>query len=191
MNHSGGILLLATNDLPAELAYDASFYFSQNLLPWLYEMATTSINQPPSIAFSSKTLANAVVTWKGSLAEKYTYIESLRSKQSQKVLLLGSGHVSQPLIAYLLKNDCVSITVASNQLEEAKSVYDTHAHIQPIFLDVRDEASLQEQVASHDLVVSLLPATLHPSVARACLMHRKHLVTTSYVSDEMQKLHER
>jgi saccharopine dehydrogenase-like NADP-dependent oxidoreductase len=55
-------------------------------------------------------------------------------------------------------------------------------------LDVRDEVALGSLVADHDLVVSLLPATEHVRVARACLAHRRHLATTSYISPEMQAL---
>lgn len=36
-----------------------------------------------------------------------------------------------------------------------------------------------------DVVLSLLPAPLHPRVARACLAEGRHLVTSSYVSPEL------
>jgi alpha-aminoadipic semialdehyde synthase len=36
--------------------------------------------------------------------------------------------------------------------------------------------------------VSLLPAPMHPLVARHCIDHGKHLVTASYVSPEMKAL---
>ena len=38
------------------------------------------------------------------------------------------------------------------------------------------------------MVVSLLPAGLHPAVARACVARRVPLVTCSYVSDEMRAI---
>jgi saccharopine dehydrogenase-like NADP-dependent oxidoreductase len=43
-------------------------------------------------------------------------------------------------------------------------------------------------IADHDLAVSLLPWQFHPQVARACLDQGKHMVTTSYVKDEMTAL---
>lgn len=39
-----------------------------------------------------------------------------------------------------------------------------------------------------DVVLSLLPAPLHPRVARACLAAKAHLVTSSYVSAELRAL---
>ena len=47
---------------------------------------------------------------------------------------------------------------------------------------------LEAIIAEHDLAVSLLPWQYHPDVARACLNTGKHMVTTSYVKDEMQAL---
>lgn len=52
-----------------------------------------------------------------------------------------------------------------------------------------DAARVRELVASHDIVVSLLPATLHVEIARQCIEHHRDLVTASYVSPAMQALH--
>ena len=41
-----------------------------------------------------------------------------------------------------------------------------------------------------DLVVSLVPATLHADIARLAVKHKVHMVTASYVSPEMQALDE-
>jgi len=41
---------------------------------------------------------------------------------------------------------------------------------------------LSALVKAADVVVSLLPATMHPPIAELCLQHQKHLVTASYVS---------
>ncbi len=39
-----------------------------------------------------------------------------------------------------------------------------------------------------DIVVSMLPAPMHPEIARVCLDAGAHLVTTSYISDAMRAL---
>ena len=39
-----------------------------------------------------------------------------------------------------------------------------------------------------DIVVSMLPARFHIEVAKDCITYKKHMVTASYVSDEMQAL---
>ena len=42
-------------------------------------------------------------------------------------------------------------------------------------------------IKAADIVVSLLPADLHPSVAKDCLTHSKHFFTASYVPAEMEE----
>lgn len=61
----------------------------------------------------------------------------------------------------------------------------------PVLLDVtRSESDLDKLVREHDCVVSLLPFNLHPNIAKYCIKHRRHLVTTSYVSPKMKSLHD-
>lgn len=189
-----GILVLSNNSLPAELPMDASIHFGQSLLPWLYEMATAPISEPPQIAFSSKTLADAVVTWKGALTEKYQYIDQInRDKISERkrVLVLGSGYISRPVVEYLMKEGNIDITVASNVFSDAKSICDSYTNAQPAFLNALDEKQLENFVSTHEVVLSLLPPKFHTEVARTCLIFRKHLITASYTSGDLQSFHKR
>ncbi|WP_254245079.1 saccharopine dehydrogenase C-terminal domain-containing protein [Hymenobacter sp. BRD67] len=55
--------------------------------------------------------------------------------------------------------------------------------------DAQNVAQLRELVAEADVVISMLPAFLHPVVAQACLDFGRHLATASYVSPEVQALH--
>jgi saccharopine dehydrogenase-like NADP-dependent oxidoreductase len=55
--------------------------------------------------------------------------------------------------------------------------------------DITEEPEKLEMIiADHDVAVSLLPWQFHPQVARACLNQGKHMVTTSYVKEEMSAL---
>ncbi|OGQ11156.1 MAG: hypothetical protein A2138_26310 [Deltaproteobacteria bacterium RBG_16_71_12] len=51
-----------------------------------------------------------------------------------------------------------------------------------------DLPSLRAALAKGDIVVSMLPAPMHPEIARVCLDAGAHLVTTSYLSDAMRAL---
>jgi saccharopine dehydrogenase-like NADP-dependent oxidoreductase len=53
-----------------------------------------------------------------------------------------------------------------------------------------NHAAVESMVRDADLTISLLPAPMHPQVAKLCLLHGKDMVTASYVSDEMQALNE-
>jgi saccharopine dehydrogenase-like NADP-dependent oxidoreductase len=58
----------------------------------------------------------------------------------------------------------------------------------PISLDVHDIRALEEAVASHDVVISLIPYTFHAQVIKAAIKGKTHVVTTSYVSPAMREL---
>ncbi|OMH83912.1 Saccharopine dehydrogenase [NADP(+), L-glutamate-forming] [Zancudomyces culisetae] len=54
-------------------------------------------------------------------------------------------------------------------------------------VDVSDEAQLDAAIAEHDLVISLIPYTHHATVIKSAVKHKKHVVTTSYVSPAMME----
>ena len=50
---------------------------------------------------------------------------------------------------------------------------------------------MEEYIARSDVVISLVPQTLHVPVAKACIKYGKNCVTASYLSPEMKNLHEK
>lgn len=54
-----------------------------------------------------------------------------------------------------------------------------------------DWLALETEVNSGDLVISMLPGTLHVQVAELCLGQKAHFISSSYVSPEMQALHDK
>jgi len=54
-----------------------------------------------------------------------------------------------------------------------------------------DWSSLEQEIQAGDVVISMLPATMHVQVAEICLGHKAHFVSSSYVSPEMQALDEK
>ncbi|MBM3318037.1 MAG: saccharopine dehydrogenase NADP-binding domain-containing protein [Candidatus Eisenbacteria bacterium] len=105
-----------------------------------------------------------------------------------RVLLLGAGLVTRPLVRYLLARPGLSLTIASRTVSKAEALLEGHAQGRALALLVDDQAALSREVAAHDLTISLLPYTHHVRVARLCLQHRRHMVTTSYISQEMRAL---
>ena len=107
----------------------------------------------------------------------------------RKILLLGSGYVAGPCAEYLLRRDENRLTVASRRLESARALCPSHPHASPLALDVNNPDALAAAVAEHDVVISLVPYTHHADVIRAAIKHKKHVVTTSYISPAMAALH--
>lgn len=113
----------------------------------------------------------------------------------KRVLCLGAGLVAKPLVEELLARPEVDLTLAALNLERARSLVEdlgedgaSRGRARALPLDVDDAEALGRRVAEADAVVSLLPAQLHPVVARRCVEHGVPLVTTSYVSDPMRQL---
>jgi saccharopine dehydrogenase (NADP+, L-glutamate forming) len=105
-----------------------------------------------------------------------------------KVLILGAGLVTRPHVVYLLNVPELEVTVASRTVSKAEALVDGHPRGKAIALNVKDDAALESLIRETDLAVSMLPYIYHPKVAALCVKHKKHMVTTSYVKDEMRAL---
>jgi saccharopine dehydrogenase-like NADP-dependent oxidoreductase len=107
----------------------------------------------------------------------------------KNVVVFGAGLVAGAHVRYLLEHG-YQVTVASRTVSKARQIVGDHPSGRPVAFDIETEgdARLDEIVREHDLAVSLLPYVYHTRVAKSCLRHRKHMVTTSYVKPEMQAL---
>lgn len=105
----------------------------------------------------------------------------------KKVLLLGAGMVAKPITDYLLEND-INLTIASRTIEKAAKLIKERKNGTAVSWVIDDLETLDKMISEHDLTVSLLPYTYHVAVAKLCMKHKKNMVTTSYVSEEMKAL---
>lgn len=77
---------------------------------------------------------------------------------------------------------------ASNVMTEAQALISGYPNAESVPLDISNHQDLARLVEKADVVVSLVPAFLHTKVANVCIEKRKHMVTASYVSPEMEAL---
>lgn len=106
----------------------------------------------------------------------------------KRVLVLGAGLVSRPLVRHLLGFEDVTLTVGDREPAHAERILAGHPRGRAVAIAGDDPAALAAALSGCDLVVSLLPAPLHPPVAAAAIAHRVPMITTSYVSAEMRAL---
>ena len=109
----------------------------------------------------------------------------------REILIIGAGRSASSLINYLLDKseaEDLSITIADQSMQAAKKFTDGHSNARAILLDVFNEKDRRTAVQNSDLVISMLPARFHIEVARDCIEFGKHMVTASYVSDQMMSL---
>ncbi len=109
----------------------------------------------------------------------------------RNILVIGAGRSCSSLITYLLDKSTTEklhITIADMSLDIAKSKTGNHPNSSAIALDVFHKTERQEAIKSADLVISMLPARYHIEVAKDCITYSKHMVTASYISEEMKAL---
>ena len=111
----------------------------------------------------------------------------------QHILILGAGLSASSLIKYLLdhsENFDWQIRLGDLSVETAKAKINQHPRGEAFYFNVNDEEQCRSEVQKADIVVSMLPASLHFKVARACVDFSKNMVTASYVSPQIEALNE-
>lgn len=194
-----GILMCSIDNLPAQLPIEATEYFGDRLFPYIWEMLPSDATRPLDQEDFTPQVRDAVITSNGVLTPKFEYIEKLRERREKaqilkrtgmkRVLLLGSGYVSGPVVEYLIRDQRTQVTVASVLLQQAEDLASRYPNTVPITLDAgSQEGRLDSLVREHHLVISMLPYGLHPLVAQHCVKNRVNMVTASYLSPEMKVL---
>ncbi|ORX61595.1 saccharopine dehydrogenase [Hesseltinella vesiculosa] len=105
----------------------------------------------------------------------------------KKILLLGSGFVAAPSVEYLVRRPENKVTIASRRLANAQALAQKYPGTVAVTCDINDEKAIEDLVAQHDLVISLIPYIYHALVIKAAIKHKKNVVTTSYVSPAMME----
>ena len=107
----------------------------------------------------------------------------------KKVLVLGAGMVSRPLVDYLLGKG-FSLVLGDLYRDQAEAVIAARQNGRAVAVDSADDRAIEPLIREADLTVSLLPPAFHPRIAACCLRLGKHFLSASYVSPEMRDLNE-
>ena len=111
----------------------------------------------------------------------------------KKILIVGAGRSATSLIHCLLqmcKENDWQLIVADSKIELAHAKTQGNPCAKAEILDVNDKATRENLIAQSDIVISMLPPIFHVLLASTCLQFGKHMLTASYVSDEMRTLDE-
>lgn len=111
----------------------------------------------------------------------------------RKILIIGSGKSTSYLIKYLLdksESENLFISIGDINIDHAKLLINNHQNANAFLLDIFDSNSRTEAIKNSDIVISMLPASLHINVAKDCILFGKNMVTASYISPEMEALNQ-
>ena len=107
------------------------------------------------------------------------------------ILLFGAGKSATVLIDYLLDNAIIEnwhVIVVDADLKLAQSKIGGSTIATAISFDITDAEERGKQIRKADIVISMLPPFLHIEVAKDCVKYRKHLLTASYVDENIKSL---
>ena len=110
---------------------------------------------------------------------------------ARNILVIGVGKSTAYLLDYFLEkatSEELHITIADVQLSQIPTNIQQHPAFSLLRLDIFDDTARAKAIQHADIVVSMLPARFHPIIAKDCVAYSKHMVTASYVSEEMQAL---
>lgn len=112
----------------------------------------------------------------------------------RKILVIGAGKCTSYLLDYFLNKSAsedLHLTIGDLAPEMLAETVQSHHSCTLLSLDVFNDHDRENAIQNSDIVVSMLPARFHMKVAEDCIQFGKHLVTASYVSDEIKSLDQR
>ena len=109
----------------------------------------------------------------------------------KKILIFGAGRSSSSLIKYLLDSankEKWFITVLDSDLKSAQEKVGKHPNAECFAIDASNQEIRIKYIKDADIVISMLPAFLHIKILKDAIDCGVHIITPSYVTDEIKSL---
>jgi len=109
----------------------------------------------------------------------------------KKILVFGAGMSAWYAIKYLADHAAGKewlVSVADSSQANLDACKNDFPNVKTIVADVFKDEDREALVKSNDIVISLLPAHFHILIANDCVRFWVHLITPSYVTNEMNRL---
>jgi saccharopine dehydrogenase-like NADP-dependent oxidoreductase len=111
----------------------------------------------------------------------------------QQIFIIGAGRSASSLIQYLsekTKKEQFNLLVGDMDVALAKQKIGSTRNAKAISFDANNDAERKKHIAESNLVISMLPASMHYKVVEDCIALKKHVLTPSYITDEIKKLND-
>jgi saccharopine dehydrogenase-like NADP-dependent oxidoreductase len=109
----------------------------------------------------------------------------------KNIVVFGAGKSATCLIDYLtglILQKNWSLTIADSNIGSLQKKLIKSPGIVPVQVDVENSRERTALIKNADIVISLLPPSLHILIARDCITNLKNLLTASYVNEEIRDL---
>lgn len=118
-----------------------------------------------------------------NLQKKYALLKT--------ILLFGAGKSATVLIEFLLRQsekEDWRIIIADAVKERVEEKTKQHPKSVALGLDITDDKLRRQYIQEADVVISMMPPALHYLIARDCVQFGRHLLTASYVDEQIKEL---
>ena len=109
------------------------------------------------------------------------------------ILLFGAGKSSTVLIDFLIRSvqqNNWKLIIADSSMDQILIKTNNSQFAEAVELDIRDDEKRGNLIGRSTIVISMMPPSLHFLVAKDCVEFRKHLLTASYLDEQMKGLEE-
>ncbi len=109
------------------------------------------------------------------------------------IVLIGAGKSATVLIDYLIAESEANnwkFIIADANREQVLLKTNNSPFAEAVQLDITNEKQRGDLIQKAHVVISMVPPALHFLVAKDCVEYRKHLLTASYLDDQMKSLKE-
>lgn len=199
-----GVLVCSIDNMPTQLPTESTDYFGELLYPYALDILESDARRPLDEYKFLPEVEGAIIASNGKLTPNFEYINELREQNNRskhktegsaagtkRIVILGAGMVSAPLVEYLSRDKNISMKICSKMKEEADRLASRYNNVESFYMNVTEnQEHLAKLCEESDCVVSLLPYSLHALVAKYCVEGKTHLVTASYESNEVKSLHD-
>jgi saccharopine dehydrogenase-like NADP-dependent oxidoreductase len=114
--------------------------------------------------------------------------------EMKKIILFGAGRSARHLVSFLIEGALSGkwhVVVADTNVAHWIEEYGDLEQVEFLSGDASDSEFRHELIAHSSLVISMLPAFMHAEIVRDCINFHVHVFTPSYVSPEVNAMHER
>lgn len=107
------------------------------------------------------------------------------------ILLLGAGKSATVLIDYLIKESETNkwkFIVADANKEQILLKTKNSRFAEAVQIDITNDKQREKIIQRAHIVISMMPPALHFLIAKDCVEYRKHLLTASYLDNNIKSL---
>ncbi len=109
----------------------------------------------------------------------------------KKILLFGAGKSATVLIDYLIAEapeNNWDILIADSNKEQIISKINSSPFAKAVQADINNDAQRTKLIQQSDIVISMMPPSLHFLIAKDCVEYGKNLLTASYLDASIRSL---